>query len=58
MKIQNTFTITLKMRHLGHLNDLHNVQDVILLNEIIENRFETMHKSSAFNPQSVTQLVQ
>ena len=38
---------TLKMRHLGDLNDLYNVQDVILLSEIIENRFETMHKTYA-----------
>ena len=41
---------TLKMRHLGDLNDLYNVQDVILLSEIIENRFETMHKTYGFNP--------
>ena len=41
---------TLKMRHLGDLNDLCNVQHVILLSEIIENRFETMHKTYGFNP--------
>ena len=41
---------TLKMRHLGDLNDLYNVQDVILLSEIIENHFETMHKTYGFNP--------
>ena len=35
------------MRHLGDLNDLYNVQDVILLSEIIQNRFETMHKTYA-----------
>ena len=38
------------MRHLGDLNDLCNVQDVIFLSEIIENRFETMHKTYGFNP--------
>ena len=38
------------MRHLGDLNDLYNVQDVILLSEIIENRFEVMHKTYGFNP--------
>ena len=38
------------MRHLGDLNDLYNVQDVILLSEIIENRFETMYKTYGFNP--------
>ena len=30
---------TLKMRNLGDLDDLYNAQDVILLCEIIENRF-------------------
>ena len=34
----------LKMRNLGDMNDLYNMQDVILLCEIIENRFEKMHK--------------
>ena len=38
------------MRHLGDLDDLYNVQGVILLSEIIENRFETMHKYYGFNP--------
>ena len=38
------------MRHLGDLNDLYSVQDVILLSEIIENRFEVMHKTYGFNP--------
>ena len=33
---------TLKMRNSGELNDLYNTQDVILLSEIIENRFEAM----------------
>ena len=40
----------LKMRHLGDMNDLYNMQDVILLCEIIENRFEKMHKKIGFNP--------
>ena len=31
------------MRKLGDMNDLYNMQDVILLCEIIENRFEKMH---------------
>ena len=35
---------TLKMRNLSDMNDLYNVQDVILLAEIIENRFEDMFK--------------
>ena len=40
----------LKMRNLGDMNDLYNMQDVILLCEIIENRFEKMHKKFEFNP--------
>ena len=41
---------TLKMRNLGDMNDLYNAQDVILLREIIENRFQVMHDSYGFNP--------
>ena len=41
---------TLKMRKLGYMNDLYNMQDVILLCEIIENRFEKMNKKFGFNP--------
>ena len=40
----------LKMRHLGDLNDLYNFQDVALLCEILENRFQAMHDSYGFNP--------
>ena len=39
-----------KMRNLGDMNDLYNMKDVILLCEIIENRFEKMHKKFGFNP--------
>ena len=46
------------MRHLGDLNDLYNVPDVILLSEIIENHFGVMHKFIASILESVTQLVQ
>ena len=38
------------MRNLGDMNDLYNMQDVILLCEIIENRFEKMNKKFGFNP--------
>ena len=38
------------MRHLHDLNYLYNVQDVIFLSEIIENRFEAMQKTYCFNP--------
>ena len=38
------------MRNLGDLNDLYNAQDVILLREIIENRFQAMQDTYGFNP--------
>ena len=41
---------TLKMRNLGDLNDLYNAQDVILLSELIENRFQFMQDKYRFNP--------
>ena len=41
---------TLKMRHLGDLNDLYNAQYVILLSELIENRFQFMQDNYGFNP--------
>ena len=40
----------LKMRNLGDMNDLYNVQDVILLTEIIENRFQEMFRKYHCNP--------
>ena len=41
---------TLKMRNLGDLNDLYNTQDVILLSEIIESRFQAVQNTYGFNP--------
>ena len=41
---------TLKMRNLGDLNDLYNAQNVILLCEIIESRFQMMNDKYGFNP--------
>ena len=38
------------MRNLGDMNDLYNVQDVNLLCEIIENRFQIMNDTYRFNP--------
>ena len=38
------------MRNLGDMNDLYNAQDVILLCEITENRFQLMHDQYSFNP--------
>ena len=40
---------TLKMRNLGDMNDLYNAQDVILLCEIIESRFQMMKDKYGFN---------
>ena len=45
MKILNI----LKMRNLGDMNDLYNAQDVILLCEIIENKFQIMNDAYGFN---------
>ena len=42
--------LNLKMRNLGDLNDLYNTQDVILLCEIIESRFQAMQNTYGFNP--------
>ena len=41
---------TLKMRNLGDLNDLYNTQDIILLTEKTESRFEAMKNTYGFNP--------
>ena len=38
------------MRNLGDLNDLYNTQNVIVLTEIIESRFEAMKNTYGFNP--------
>ena len=38
------------MRHLRNMNDLYNVQDVVLLSEICENRFQFMNDRYGFNP--------
>ena len=48
---------TLKMRNLGGMNDLHNTQDVILLCEIIENRFQLMHNKYRFNPRKCNSAI-
>ena len=44
---------TLKMRNLGDLNDLYNMQDTILLCKIIENRFQIMQEKIGFNPRKI-----
>ena len=40
----------LKMRNLSDLNDLYNFQDVVLLREIVENRFHVMQDEYGYNP--------
>ena len=40
---------SLKIRNLGDMNDLYNAQDVALLCEIAENRFQFMHDQYGFN---------
>ena len=41
--------ILLKMRNLSDLNDLYNVQDVISLLEVIENRFQAIQDRFGYN---------
>ena len=38
------------MRNPSDMNDLYNAQDVILLREVIENRFQLMRDKYGFNP--------
>ena len=42
-----------KMRNLSDLNDLYNVQDVIILLEIIENRFQIIQDKTNYNPRII-----
>ena len=45
-----TLYILLNVRDLSDLNNLYNAQDVILLLEIMENRFQAMYEKSMYNP--------
>ena len=45
--------ILLQMRDLCDLNDLYNVQDVIILLEIIENRFQIIQNKVNYNPRII-----
>ena len=45
--------IILKVRDLSDLNDLYNAQDVIILLEIIENRFQKMQDKTGYNPRII-----
>ena len=42
-----------KMRNLSDLNDLYNARNVILLLEIIENRFQEMQNECRYNPRKI-----
>ena len=41
------------MRNLSYLNDLYNVQDVVLLMVMIENRFQEMLNEAGYNPRKI-----
>ena len=45
--------ILLQMRDLSDLNDLYNAQDVIILLEIIENRFQIIQDKTNYNPRII-----
>ena len=45
--------LLLKMRDLSDLNDLYNVQDVMILLEIVENRFQLMQNKFGYNPRII-----
>ena len=45
--------ILLKMRNHSDLNDLYNVQDVILLMVITENRFQETQNKTSYNPRKI-----
>ena len=45
--------ILLKMRNLSDLNDLYNAQDVIVLLEMMENRFQSIQEKSGYNPRII-----
>ena len=45
--------VLLKMRNPSDLKDLYNAQDVILLLEMMENRFQSMQEKSGYNPRII-----
>ena len=50
MKTPKKLYILLKMRNFSDLNDLYNAQDVKILLEMMENRFQSMQEKSGYNP--------
>ena len=53
MIVQKKLFVLIKMRNLSGSNDLYNVQDVILLMVIIENRFQEMQNETGYNPMEI-----
>ena len=47
---ENSKKLLLKMRNLSDLNVLYNAQDVIILLEMMKNRFQSMQEKSGYNP--------
>ena len=45
--------ILLKMRNLSDVNDLYNAEDVIILLEIVENRFQSIQDKTGYNPRII-----
>ena len=45
--------ILIKMRNLSDLNDLYNAQDIIVLLEMMENRFQSIQAKSGYNPRII-----
>ena len=45
--------VLLKMKNLSDLNDLYNVQNVILLMVITENRLQEMQNETSYNPRKI-----
>ena len=50
--------ILLKMRNHSDLNDLYNVQDVILVMVITENRYQEMQNKTSYNPRKINSATQ
>ena len=44
------------MRKLSDLNDIYNVQDVIILGVILENRWQKIKETTGFNPRCFTSV--
>ena len=53
MKTPKKLYILLKMRNFSDLNDLYNAQDVKILLEMMENRFQSMQEKSDYNPRII-----